>query len=387
MHIPGADNHFCDLLSRNGCAQTAAEWQPTSIKVHDIKPQMAVITPQEQDTVAGVGPHDLDIRGDDIMPAVTKDEWPNATAIHNAQEQHNITSDHVNAEGDAPLHTDVTGKIILSAASNITATIIAICHQGDLTHRSMDDNTIIEFEKTYVLHNMTRTQQTNYIKDKCRRCLSCIKTRTGRTIPRPLWYMVYATRPFEYLHLDFMEMPDAANGCKHVLVITDDFSLTTLIHATTNATADTVADVLLNHWLSHYPDPDLLHTDGGTHFDNEVIKKITDAREWGHSICTPHAKWAHGVAERNNKTVIQVFTPLCRKLDIEINKWPCLTKIVQGAMNRMRRKSRGNLSPIQLTTGQKPRTAAETLHKGQDIIDVLDEEATLTLQESVREMA
>ena len=175
--------------------------------------------------------------------------------------------------------------------------------------------------------------------------------------------------------------------CKYVLVITDDFSLTTLIHATTNNTADVVAEVLLNHWLPHYPDPDLMHTDGGTHFDCEVVKKITDARGWGHSICTPHAKWTHGVAERNNKAVLQVFIPLCRKMKVDVNKWPCLTKMVQAAMNRMRRKSRGNMSPIELTTGQKPRTAAATLHKGKDIIEILDEKATLTLRESTREMA
>ena len=42
--------------------------------------------------------------------------------------------------------------------------------------------------------------------------------------------MTYATRPFEYLHLDFMDMPDAANGHSKMLIITDDFSLTTVLH-------------------------------------------------------------------------------------------------------------------------------------------------------------
>ncbi len=139
-------------------------------------------------------------------------------------------------------------------------------------------------------------------------------------MPRPMWYMVYATRPFEYIHLDFIEMPEAVDGATYVLVITDDFSLTTVLYPTKNADAATVAEALLQKWLAYYPDPALMHTDGGSHFDNKVVKLIADARGWKYSICTPYAKWAHGVAERNNRIMLEVVTPLCRQLDVEINK-------------------------------------------------------------------
>ena len=65
-----------------------------------------------------------------------------------------------------------------------------------------------------------------------------------------------------------MEMPVAANGMKWLLVIVDDLSLTCLLHPCMQATAEVVINVLINEWLAHYPDPVLLHTDGGTHFDN-----------------------------------------------------------------------------------------------------------------------
>ena len=45
------------------------------------------------------------------------------------------------------------------------------------------------------------------------------------------------------------------------------------------------------------------------------------------------------------------------------------------------------MSPIELTTGQKPRTAAATLHKGNNVVEVLDQEAALTLRESARALA
>ena len=62
-----------------------------------------------------------------------------------------------------------------------------------------------------------------------------------------MWYMVYATRPFEYLHMDFMELPDAANGYKYLLIITCDMSLTTVLYPTKTADAEAVVTALTEH--------------------------------------------------------------------------------------------------------------------------------------------
>ena len=42
------------------------------------------------------------------------------------------------------------------------------------------------------------------------------------------------------------------------------------------------------------------------------------------------------------------------------------------------------MSPIELTTGTAPRSVASMLHRGGGIIDVIDEDATLTVMESAR---
>ena len=79
-----------------------------------------------------------------------------------------------------------------------------------------------------------------------------------------MWYMVYATQPFEYeyIHIDFMQLEEAINGCKYILYITDDFSLTTILHPTKNADAETVVKILLEQYLSVYPDPNKADTLG-----------------------------------------------------------------------------------------------------------------------------
>ena len=91
-------------------------------------------------------------------------------------------------------------------------------------------------------------------------------------------------------------------------------SATTVLHPTKNASANTVVKVLMEQYLPIYPDPDLIHSDGGTHFCNKIVEELTEARGIKHTICTPYAKWAHGVAEANNKRVMTILRTLCRKL-------------------------------------------------------------------------
>ena len=388
-HIPGACNHFCDLLSRNGCKEPVEQWKQSKASqagTTDIAhPQMAIIEPTNMPKGDSRGHRDLDIRGDDLMPTVSVDEWPTPERLRQAQQEGRVQSDKMDESNAVPLHVNATNKIILPVDHDTTMEIIAICHQGDHAHRSAA-NTLKEFRNTFTLKGLNRTEEERYIKACCRKCLSCLKTRAGKVIPRPLWYMVYASRPFEYIHMDFIELPDATDGNVYVLMLTCDFSLTTMLIPTPNADAETVVDALMEY-LAVYPDPDLIHTDGGSHFRNEVMRELTRRRGYKHTICTPHTSWAHGVAERNNKAFLQVLRPLCLKLGLEGNQWPQVLKLVQSTMNRMKRPSRGNMSPIELTTGIQPRTTASMIHKGAGVVDVLDEDATKALQQYTRKFA
>ena len=85
--------------------------------------------------------------------------------------------------------------------------------------------------------------------------------------------------------------------------------------------------------------------------------------------------------------MLSIVKPLCRHLNVELNKWPSVIKLVQGAMNRQSKASRANMSPIELTTGIKPKSAsARMLHVG-GTLDILSPQASLTLNESARKLA
>ena len=58
--------------------------------------------------------------------------------------------------------------------------------------------------------------------------------------------------------------------------------------------------------MSMYPDPDLIHTDRGSHFDNKIVEMLMKARGLKNTICTPYAKRAHGVAD-NKKQMSELW--------------------------------------------------------------------------------
>ena len=87
-----------------------------------------------------------------------------------------------------------------------------------------------------------------------------------------------------------------------------------------------------------------------------------------HHFNTVYAKWTHGVAESANLLFLDIFRPLLRSLRREVNQWSASTKLVQRALPRKRRKSRGGKSSLELTTSIAPRTGTDLLiNEGLDV--------------------
>ena len=117
VHIPGDDNHFCDLLSRNGCNTLVSSWR--GVKHGDVRngrsqhdtttegtgdmhpvssravserahPQLAIITPAAMPKAQMHSTKDLDISGPDLMPDIPHTEWPTPQRIHEARQRADI---------------------------------------------------------------------------------------------------------------------------------------------------------------------------------------------------------------------------------------------------------------------------------------------------------
>ena len=244
------------------------------------------------------------------------------------------------------LYVDNKNRIIIPNNDiKLQQALITLAHQDHHAHRSIAD-TVHRLAQRFTFSNLQRKA-----KDFTRTCLQCLKIVGGKLTPRPLWFMLHATKPFELIHSDWMDMPDAINGHKYLLIVIDDLSGTVLLHSSATHTAEDTAKAIVDHWLSMYPDPTMLHTDGGTHYKNSIFKSIASIRGFTHHITSPHAKWAHGVGERINRRCLDSFLAVLGQLEVDESTWPAYTKLIQAQINRTKMRTRGNMSPIEITTG------------------------------------
>ena len=81
-----------------------------------------------------------------------------------------------------------------------------------------------------------------------------------------------------------------------------------------------VVKALVNEWLSHYPDPLLLHTDGGTHFRNDLLKELTQMLDIEHHITLAYCPWANGSVEVVGKDLVYTTRALLSELQFTVDE-------------------------------------------------------------------
>ena len=331
----------------------------------DIKKQFLIIKPKQPQRVQALQQHEVNLQDKHIMKNRQDISWPTAATIAKAQKQ--LTAkEKKNAEEKTiegrRLYINAQGKIIIPAtAENLQRTLITLAHQDNHGHRSIEDS-IKVLRETFTFP-MLKQEADELIHS----CLQCLKLRGGKITPRPTWEMMRATVPFEYIHADYMDMPTASTGECYLLIITDDLSGTVLLHPCKTHQAIDTARTIVDEWLSMYPDPTILHTDGGTHFVNSLLKAIADIRGFKHHITAPYNKKSHGVGERINRTCLDAYLAFLGQMELDEKSWPKYAKMIQAQINRTPTKSRGNKSPIEITTGVKPKsTFNHILFEGYD---------------------
>ena len=81
--------------------------------------------------------------------------------------------------------------------------------------------------------------------------------------------------PMERIALDILApLPVTLQGSKYILVISDYFTKWTECYVISNQEATTVADKLVNEFISQFGVPRQLHSDQATNFESNVMAEI-----------------------------------------------------------------------------------------------------------------
>ncbi|XP_042281469.1 uncharacterized protein LOC121906607 [Thunnus maccoyii] len=142
----------------------------------------------------------------------------------------------------------------------------------------------------------------NYAKKFCASCVVCgkqnvqgkLKPRSGR-IPN-------AQIPFHTVCMDFIELNKCENK-KYRLVIIDLYSKLIEVISTVRSDAITVAKALVTHIAPRFGFLEIIYSDNGPHFRNDVIAKLSESFSIKMKYhCSYHPQSA-GLVERANGTI------------------------------------------------------------------------------------
>ena len=142
------------------------------------------------------------------------------------------------------------------------------------------------------------------VEEWCRECDTSARRKNPKTIQRAPLGHIAAGQPFERLAMDLMgPLPTSVAANKHILVVIDYFTKWAELFALPDATAETVAERLLEDVISRFGMPEYLHTDQGSQFESAVFQQLCTLLGIEKTRTIPYHPQSDGLAERLNRTV------------------------------------------------------------------------------------
>ena len=187
-------------------------------------------------------------------------------------------------------------------------------------------------------------------------CKKCIESKTSSARHQaPLQPMVISA-PFTFWAMDYLgPLPETARGNKHKLVVGDHCTKWCEAFLTQDQKVQTVANILVLRLFSHFGPPQILHSDQGTNFESNLIKRVLGASPSYTYVTSWVFRKLDGQIERQNRTLQEILSAFVFE---HPDTWDLPIDQAIFAYNTSHHESTG-FSPYELLFGRVARMAVE----------------------------
>ncbi len=181
-------------------------------------------------------------------------------------------------------------------------------------------------------------------------CEACGKAKSAHFRTAAPLQSLPASRPLEFVSIDFMSLPQTSRGYNGVVVFTDLFTKWADAFAVRDHSAQTTSSCLLE-FISRYGIPDCILTDQGGEFEADLSQRIYSRLGINKLRTSPYHPQCDGQAERMNRSLLSMLRTVA---DGRIFDWDCFLQQVLYAYRSATHSSTG-FSPYEMLYGRVPR--------------------------------
>jgi transposase InsO family protein len=249
----------------------------------------------------------------------------------------------------AGLLVDEHNRIAVPDDRHLRLRLCIVAHQGLGGHRGIDTTT------SWLTERFMWPGMRDDIRVFCHACLHCLRTKGGKTIPRPLLHIPAASSPNEVLHFDYVYIREAAETSvpEYVLIIVDGFSRFVWMTSHRAANATNVVTSLIQ-WFSLFGVARQWVSDQGRHFMNDVMNQLRHRLGADHRFTTAYAPWSNGLVERVGRSLREILSALTSEMRRSPESWPELIPLVNYVVNQSPSEALGGRAPLTAFTGRIP---------------------------------
>lgn len=174
------------------------------------------------------------------------------------------------------------------------------------------------------------------IRDFVNKCLNCIKCKAGDTVPRPWGCRAFPEKRNQIVSLDYMFVQKVKSGCHHdlryILVLRDEYSGYCELVTFAEANSENAISALCS-WFARYGIPEVVRSDGGSHFVSTVVKEVCERLGIRREVTAAYCSFSLGSVERINRDVLQLMNLLLREHKMSNEYWPQVVPAIMSIIN------------------------------------------------------
>ena len=199
----------------------------------------------------------------------------------------------------------------------------------------------------------------DFVPDHIQACIKCLARKSPINRREPMGHVPVSGK-WERVAMDILDITTVSDrGNRYILVVADYFSKYTEAYPLPDKSARSVADMLIERWMSKYGFPLTIHSHQGREFKNKVIHDISRVMCAMKTKTTPYHPQSDGLVERFNRTVISMLSMFVTP---EKTNWDDLLPFLMLAYNTSVHASTGH-TPFRVVFGEECNLPGTLVHR------------------------